>query len=135
MPSLRQRLREFLRLIGDDSSWRLELELLDDTAHQRARQLLVDNLTAAQREQYESRKFFEVTGGVTGRRYRIRQWFQMNVEELNAAGRRVRLLCFIPEGRLPTCDNLLAQKIALELFELEALEIARETPPLHGYLN
>ena len=59
MPSLRQRLRELLRLIGDDSSWRLELELLDDKAHQRARQLLVDNLTVAQREQYESRRYFE----------------------------------------------------------------------------
>src|SRR6476619_6239002 len=103
MPSLRQRLRELLRLIGDDSSWRLELELLDDKAHQRARQLLVDNLTAAQREQYERRRFFEVTGGATGRRYRIRQWSQMNVEELNADGRRMRLWCFMPEGRLPIC--------------------------------
>ena len=58
----------------------------------------------------------------------------MNVEELNAAGRRVGLLCFMPEGRLPICDNMLAQKIALELFELEALKIARETPPLLRYL-
>ena len=135
MPSLRQKLQELLRLIADgSSSWQRRLELLDDEP-QRATQLLKENLTIAQREQYESRGCFEVTGGATGRRYRIHRGRQMNVEELNAAGRRVRLLCFMPEGRLPTCDNLLAQKIALELFELEALEIAHETPPLLRYLN
>ena len=135
MPSLRQNLREILRLIGDGSSWQRRLELLDDKPHERASQLLKQNLTAAQREQYESRRYFEVTGGVTGRRYRIHQGLQMNVEELNAAGRRVRLLCFMPEGRLSMGDNMLAQKIALELFELDALEIAHRTPLLYGFLN
>jgi hypothetical protein len=127
MTSLRQNLRELLRRIGDGPAWH-RLELPDDKLHQRAIQLLKENLTMAQREQYESRGFFEVTGGVTGRRYRIHRGLQMNVEELNAAGRRVGLLCFMPEGRLPICDNMLAQKIALELFELEALE----TPRLSG---
>ena len=135
MPSLGQNLWELLRLIGDGSSWQHRLELLDDKSDERAIQLLKENLTAAQREQYESRRYIEVTGGATGRRYRIHQGLQLNVEELNAAGRRVRLLCFMPEGRLPVGDNMLAQKIALELFELEALKIAHETPPMHGFLN
>jgi hypothetical protein len=134
MLSLRQNLRELLRWIGDDASWQRRLEPLDEDP-QRAIQLLKENLTMTQREQYESHGFFEVTGGATGRRYRIHRGFQMNVEALNAAGRRVRLLCFLPQGRLPICDNMLAQKIALELFELEALKIARETPPLLRYLN
>jgi hypothetical protein len=133
MPSLRQNVRELLRLIGDGVSWQ-RLKLLGDEP-QCATQLLKENLTMAQRQQYECRRFFEVTGGATGRRYRIHQGLQMNVEELNAAGRRVRLWCFMPEGRLPLGDNMLAQKIALELFELEALKIARETPPLLRYLN
>ena len=34
----------------------------------------------------------------------------------------------MPEGRLPLGDNILAQKIALELFELEALKIAHKDP-------
>jgi hypothetical protein len=55
----------------------------------------------------------------------------MNVEELDAAGRRVGLLCFTPQGRLPLADNMLAQKIALELFELEALKVAH----VFGYLG
>jgi hypothetical protein len=134
MPSLRQNLRELLRLIGDGSSRQYRLEVLED-GPPRATQLLKENLTKAQREQYESRRSFEVTGGATGRRYRIHRGRQMNVEELDATGRRVRLLCFMPEARLPTCDNMLAQKIAIELFELEALKIAREMPLLHGYLN
>jgi hypothetical protein len=44
MLSLRQRLRELLRLIGDYSSWQRRLDLLDDEP-QRATQLLKDNLT------------------------------------------------------------------------------------------
>jgi hypothetical protein len=128
MPSLRQSLRELLRLIGDGCSWQFRLEELDDEPSRRAGPLLKENLTVAQREQYESRRYFEVTGGATGRRYRIHPGRQMNVEELNAAGRRIRILCFMPEGRLPIYDNMLAQKIALELFEREALKIAHKTP-------
>ena len=45
--------------------------------------------------------------------------YQMNVEELDSRGRRRRLLCFLPEGRVPVGDIMLAQKIALELFESE----------------
>ena len=135
MPSLLKNLGELLRLIGDGSSWHRRLELLDDKSDQRAVQLLKQNLTSAQRQQYESRRYFEVMGGATGRRYRIHLGLQYNVEELNAAGRRVRLLCFMPEGRLSMGDNMLAQKIALELFELDALKIAGKTPPTHGFLN
>jgi len=33
-------------------------------------------------------------------------------------------LCFTPQGHLPICDVMLAQKIALECFELDALAVA-----------
>jgi hypothetical protein len=52
----------------------------------------------------------------------------MNVEELDERGRRVRSLCFMPEGCLPLGDLLLAQKIALELFEADALRVANQSP-------
>ena len=61
-----------------------------------------------------------ISGGDTGRRYRILRGCQLNVEELDPGGRRKRLLCFLPEGRVPVGDIMLAQKIALELFSRSA---------------
>jgi hypothetical protein len=69
-----------------------------------------------------------VTGGQTGKRYRIRKSYQMNVEELGNNGRRMRVLCFIPKGGLVLADVMLAQKLALELFESETLAIANTIP-------
>jgi hypothetical protein len=97
-------------------------------AEKRARQLLLDNLSALQREQYETCGYFEVVGGDTGKRYRIRRGYQMNVEELAEKGQRIHLLCFVPQGHVPVYDVMLAQKIALELFELDALRVARRLP-------
>ena len=70
-----------------------------------------------------------VTGGETGKCYRIRRGHQMNVEELDKNGKRRHVLCFMPEGHLAQGDVMLAQKIALELFEFEALKIANRMPP------
>jgi hypothetical protein len=88
--------------------------------------LLTDNLSPAQRDQLEVYNYFDVVGGDTGTRYRIRYGNLMNVEELDSRGERIRQLCFAPEGRLPVADTMLAQKIALELFETEAVHTANE---------
>jgi hypothetical protein len=88
-----------------------------------ARQLLREVLSPEQRAQYDSKGFFDVTGGQTGTRYRIRTGSQMNVEELDPSGSRKRGLCFIPAGRVPMGDILLAQKLALELMEEETLKL------------
>jgi hypothetical protein len=48
----------------------------------------------------------------------------MNIHQLNPKGRRVAQWCFAPEGDLVIGDILLAQKIALETMEREALTIA-----------
>jgi hypothetical protein len=98
-------------------------------------QLLKENLSAAQRTQYERWNYFEVIGGATGRRYRIRHGHQLNVEQLGGTGGRVRLLCFMPEGCRWVGDVMLAQKIALELFETEALRIAHKSPALDALLD
>jgi hypothetical protein len=92
--------------------------------HVRAMRLLNKKLSDAQRDQYERCGYFEVMGGTTGNRYRIRTGNQMNVEQLDKNGRPVSLLCFMPEGCLPIGDTMLAQKFVLELFEGDALRTA-----------
>ena len=48
---------------------------------------------------------------------------------LGVTGRCVSTWCFYPEGNLVRTDNMLAQKLALELFETEALARANKFPP------
>ena len=59
----------------------------------------------------------------------------MNVEQLDRTGKRIRVLCFLPEGGLALGDVMLAQKVALELFETEALQIANTMPALEALLG
>jgi hypothetical protein len=91
-------------------------------------QLLTRNLSLAQRKQYAMHGYFDVIGGDTGKRYRIRHGTLMNIEQLDQNNRRVQLLCFTPRGRLPVGDIMLAQKIALELFETDVLRVANRSP-------
>jgi hypothetical protein len=93
-------------------------------AQERGLQLLKENLAPPQRQQYEKYGYFDVVGGRTGKRYRIRHGRQMNIEQLDKNGRRVCGWCFYPQGSLVAGDIMLAQKVALELFETDALRIA-----------
>lgn len=102
---------------------------LDDrtsAAHQRGIRLLKENLSPAQLEQYERHAFFEVSGSTTGRRYRIRYGRSMNIDQLDKTGRRVCGWCFFPKGNLVAGDVMLAQKLAIELFEADALKSANK---------
>jgi hypothetical protein len=92
-------------------------------AAQQALRLLTENLSPLQRDQLALFNYFDVIGGDTGTRYRIYSRNQMNVEAFDKRGRRL-LLCFMPKGRLPIGDTMLAQKIALELFERDTVQIA-----------
>ena len=98
-------------------------------AHARGLRLLKENLSPVQRDQYERRGYFDVIGGKTGRRYRIKYGRQTNVEQLDKQGRPVRLLYFMPEGELVVGDVMLAQKLALELFEPDTLKAANQFSP------
>jgi hypothetical protein len=120
MASFRQSLRELLRWFSavDPSTERST----------RGMQLLTRNLSLAQRKQYAMHGYFDVIGGDTGKRYRIRHGCLMNIEQLDQNNRRVQLLCFTPRGRLPVADIMLAQKIALELFETDVLRVANRSP-------
>lgn len=90
----------------------------------RALRLLKANLSAEQRRQYEKDRSFVVVGGATGCRYRITYGRQLNVLVLDSHGRWANSLCFVPGDPLPVGDIMLAQKLALELFETEALGVA-----------
>jgi len=104
-------------------------------ADARAIRLLKENLSPTQRDQYEKSGYFHVIGGTTGKRYRIRNGCQMNVEELNKNDRCVRVLCFMPRGGLVVGDVMLAQKLALELFESHALTVANKIPTRYFRLD
>jgi hypothetical protein len=98
--------------------------------------LLKANLTPSQLNEFLTYRRFDVVGGVSGRIYRIRLTGARNVEELDREGRCIRRLCFFPEGELVAGDVVLAQKVALETFETEALAIAQHIPakPLTAFL-
>jgi hypothetical protein len=95
-------------------------------AEQKALTLLHPWLSPEQARQYKSQKHFEVIGSDTGSRYRIRHGHMMNIDQLDSAGNKVCGWCFVPEGDLAAGDCMLAQKIALETFESEALAIANQ---------
>jgi hypothetical protein len=95
-------------------------------AQARGLQLFIENHSASQRDQYENHGYLDVIGRQTGNRYRIWHGSQMNVELLDSKGRCLYRLCFMPRGRLSDGDVMLAQKMALELFEHEALKVANK---------
>jgi len=90
----------------------------------RAERLLIENLDARQRGDYESRGYFYVVGGTTGKQYRIRYGKILNVEEVRPNGEPLSALCFLPKSFVPAADVMLAQKLALELFEPSTLAVA-----------
>jgi hypothetical protein len=122
-------LRRWWRGLADTGRERLPFGL----AEHEALELLKQSLSPIQREQYEREGRFEVTGGHTGKRYRICHGYQMNVEVIDRKGRHLYSLCFLPKGHLPMGDIMLAQKLALELFESEALAVARKTARLDEF--
>lgn len=95
-------------------------------AQAKGKALLIEHLTPDQRRDYEQHGYFHVTGNATGRTYRIKEGRQMNIDVLDKIGRRRSGICFLPEGQLVNGDCMLAQKIALETMEDEALKIANK---------
>jgi ribulose bisphosphate carboxylase small subunit len=98
----------------------------DALAEERALTLLKEHLSSTQREQYEREEAFDVIGGRSGSRYRISLGYHMTVEHLDRTGRRFRMLCFAPKGRLAIGDIMLAQKLALELYEEDVIVVANK---------
>jgi hypothetical protein len=121
-PSFSRMLIGLLREVNASSDSRTDLAR--EEARERGFQLLTRYLSPLQLAQYQTCGYFEVIGGDTGKRFRIRRGDQMNIEELDGNGHCAYALCFLPEGRLPIGDTMLAQKIALELYESDAIRVA-----------
>jgi hypothetical protein len=111
------------------------MEATSSQVEQKAVALLQPWLSPEQAEQYSSHRYFEVIGSDTGKRYRIRHGRMMNVDELDSVGNRVCEWCFLPEGQLAAGDVMLAQKIALETFESQALAVANRSRAALGILT
>jgi hypothetical protein len=100
-----------------------------NTPEARGRCLLRHWLSTSQRKQFDANECFDVIGCDTGRTYRIYYGRAMNVHELDEAGRLKMGWCFLPRGYLVAGDVMLAQKIALETFERDALAVAQKFVP------
>ena len=100
-----------------------------NTKEARSRRLLSPD----QRAQFDDKDYFEVVGCDSRRRYRIYNRMThrdvTNVYEIDDAGRPKVAWCFLPTGRLVAADIMLAQKIALETNEHNALSVANGFPP------
>jgi len=95
-------------------------------AADRARGLLLEHLTPEQRETFEQNNWFVVEGGRSKTKYRIRGGtFAGNVDVLRKDGKINHRLCaHIDASKVPLGDQLLAQKIMLELAEDDFIRIA-----------
>jgi hypothetical protein len=96
---------------------------------ERAKHLLLENLTAEQREMVEKNGWFIIEGGKSGRLYRVKtSGIAGNVEELDAKGEKAvaRLCCHLDHG-LPAPDHHLAQKLMLEWDEVAFVRTANRT--------
>jgi hypothetical protein len=93
-------------------------------AEEKSLALLRSWLTPDQLKQWTRGREFEVTGCDTGNRYRISDTTSLNILQLTPSGDAVAKWCFAPKGSLAMGDVLLAQKIALETMERQALAVA-----------
>jgi hypothetical protein len=100
----------------------------DQAARDRSRELLLAHLTPAQRETFDKNKWFIVEGGLSKQRYRIRDSGHMvaNIDVLGEITDIVshRLCGHCDLNEVPLYDQLLAQKMMLELDEERFLKLA-----------
>lgn len=94
-------------------------------ARDRARELLLEHLSPAQRETFIANGWFVVEGGRSKTRYRIRSAGAAgNIDVLDRRDRTTHRLCCHAASDIPLGDQWLAQKIMLELAEDDFLRIA-----------
>ena len=94
---------------------------------QRGINLLREWLSPEQRAQFDAKKYFDVIGCDSGKRYRIHYGDTTNVQEIGDDDLPSVGWCFMPVGSLVAGDVMLAQKIALETYEYRALAVANRS--------
>ena len=98
------------------------------TREERGVNLLREWLSPEQRAQFDSKRYFDVIGCDSGKRYRIHFGETTNVHEIGDDDLPSVGWCFMPVGFLVAGDVMLAQKIALETYEYGALAVANRCP-------
>lgn len=98
------------------------------TREERGVNLLREWLSPEQRAQFDSKRYFDVIGCDSGKRYRIHYGETTNVHEIGDDDLPSVGWCFTPVGSLVAGDVMLAQKIALETYEYGALAVANRCP-------
>ena len=101
----------------------------ESSCEARGVRLLRDWLSPEQRAQFDAKRYFDVIGCDSGKRYRIHYGSAANVHDIDDAGRPTVCWCFVPNGQLVAGDVMLAQKIALETNERSALTVANRFRP------
>lgn len=94
-------------------------------AKQKAEKLLLENLSAEQRDTLVKRGFFYLHLQ-NGKKYRLDRHTHGNVYLVDEENRLVRKFCAQPSG-VPADDAILAQKLALETDEQSFLRVANAT--------
>jgi hypothetical protein len=107
----------------------------ENSSEARGLRLLRNWLTPKQRAQFETKRYFDVIGCDSGKRYRIHYGTMLNVHEIEAAGCPNVGWCFVPVGYLVAGDIMLAQKVALETNESSALAVANTFLPKESAIN
>lgn len=97
-----------------------------EEAQQKAEELLRETLEKEQLDQYEKTKWFFIISQ-SGKRYRIRNGWIGNIDELNEEDLIVATYCIHPQRRIPIEDSMLTQKLMLEADEPRFLQIANKT--------
>jgi hypothetical protein len=104
-----------------------QLRRFNDAAKKRARELLIEHLTPAQKRTFAKNDWFVVEGGKSKTRYRIsaKNSLVANIDVMTVDGKITHRLCgHCDPGKLPLHDHLLAQKMMLEHAEDEFLKLA-----------
>lgn len=95
---------------------------------ERGLKLLREWLSHEQRAQFDAEGYFDVIGCHSQKKYRIRYGCSANIDELDDADVPCLGWCFVPNIYLVAGDVMLAQKIALETNERDALAVANTLP-------
>jgi hypothetical protein len=136
--AMSRELSDFYR--QEERRQRVALIKHNESATKRSRELLLEHLTAAQRETFEKNSWFVIEGGKSRTKYRIRAASHMvaNIDVLDVPsgfmldgndalrGAKIthRLCAHCRLDEVPLFDQLLAQKLMLEYDEERFLSLA-----------
>ncbi len=127
LASQRARQQAQWEALREAAARRVEAEVLRDQADKRAEQLLLAHLSPEQQRDWRRAQYFELI--TKGGRYRLYKGWAGNVALIGENGAEISRYCIHPREVIPEADNLLAQKLMLELEEAEFLRIANRHPP------